>query len=65
MEITQSIPQAWGWTQGHAAADVSPKGASVRPAKGEALVQRCHQKTFSFPVTSGPTGQEFILSMMT
>ena len=44
------------------AADVSPEGASVRPAKGEALVQRPHQNPFLFPVTSGPTGQEFIFN---
>ena len=46
------------------AADVSPEGASVRPAKGEALVQRPHQNPFLFPVTSGPTGQEFIFNPM-
>ena len=30
------------------AVDVSPEGASVRPAKGEALVQRPHQTLFCF-----------------
>ena len=40
--------------------DVSPEGASVPPAKGEALVQRLHQNPFLFPATFGPTGQEFI-----
>ena len=44
------------------AADVSPEGASVRPAKGEALVQRPHHNPFLFPVTSGPTGQQFIFT---
>ena len=44
------------------AVDVSPEGASVRPAKGEALVQRPHQTLFLFPATSGPTGQKFIFN---
>ncbi len=44
------------------AADVSPEGASVRPAKGEALVQRPHETPFLFPVASGPTGQKFIFN---
>lgn len=39
-----------------------PYPLSVRPAKGEALVQRPHQDPFLFPVTSGPTGQEFIFN---
>ena len=43
------------------AANVSPKGASVHPAKGEALVSG-RTKSLLFPVTSGPTGQEFIFN---
>ncbi len=44
------------------AADVSPEGAPVRPAKGGALVRRPHQIPFLFPAMSGPTGQQFIFN---